>query len=266
MILRPPDATRKGARHASPVPVWDVIAETQHAQHATGAELVPQASHAVLAGVLAQGFSPGVAPQLDAAADVIQAIALHDIGWTALDYEILMGKRPPSSFLDETPERFVRAWTASIEAARDAAALAGLMVSRHFSRLGEYRQAQQADDDADAALIADFLARECKRQELLFGDVSKTVAEVEALVDVLQFADVVSLYLCSGSERAVELPELNGVRYQVERQGEGYVFSPALLAQPVEAAFPVHRRADGSDGPDASGQKTVRSDVHLRLR
>jgi hypothetical protein len=260
VILRP--VAR--ARDSAAAPVWDVISESQHKSNGDATGLVPQASHAVLAGVLAQNFAPGVAPQLEGAdAGVIQGIALHDIGWTSPDYEILLGQRGPVSFLDEPPQRFLRAWQSSIDAAAGAAAIAGLIVSRHFSRLGEYRQAQQADGPEDAAALADFLARECKRQELLFGDVPRSVAEVEALVDALQFADVLSLYLCSGAERAAELPELNGIRYNVrhrmEATGSGeYTFTPALLASPLDATFPVHRVI--------AGRATERSDVALSLR
>jgi uncharacterized protein DUF3891 len=259
VILRPAAAS---ARDNAAAPVWDVISATQHKNN-NGAGLVPQASHAVLAGVLAENFAPGVAPQLEdadagAGVGVIQGIALHDIGWTSFDYEILLGQREAVSFLDETPRRFVRACQASIDAAQGAAAIAGLIVSRHFSRLGEYRQAQQTDGPEDAATIADFLARECKRQEVLFGDVPRTVAEVEALVDALQFADVLSLYLCSGAQRAAELPELNGVRYTVEGRGGGaYAFAPVLLRGPVDATFPVHRVM--------AGRAAERSDVTLSL-
>jgi hypothetical protein len=264
VILRP----AAHARETAPAPVWDVISESQNKNNLSDVGLVPQASHAVLAGVLAQNFAPGIAPQLEGAdAGVIQGIALHDIGWTSPDYEILLGQREPVSFLDEAPPRFLRAWQSSIEAAAGAAAIAGLIVSRHFSRLGEYRQAQQADAPEDAAALADFLARECKRQEVLFGDVPRSVAEVEALVDALQFADVLSLYLCSGVERPAELPELNGVRYKVrytvghriDATGAGeYTFAPALLAGPVDATFPVHRVT--------AGRATERSDVALSLR
>jgi hypothetical protein len=251
VILRPQPA---GARDPSPAPVWELIEQTQRAP--SEVELVPQASHAVLAGVLAQNFSPDAVPPLDDAA--IQGIALHDIGWTLLDYEILLGKRPPLSFLDETPNHFVRAWTASIDAATDSAPVAGLLVSRHFSRLAEFRQAEQRDTPDAAKTMAAFLAAESKRQEDLSAKTARSVDEIEALVDVLQFCDVVSLFLCCGAARAAFLPELHGRRYAVARQDGAYVFTPTLLAQPVEGWFPAHRLVIGQ--PFAE-----RRDISFRL-
>jgi hypothetical protein len=252
VILRPSPAV---ARDSAPVPVWESIAATQRAPGE--AELVPQASHAVLAGVLAQNFSPAAVPGLDDA--VIQGIALHDIGWTLLDYEILLGRRPPITFLDETPERFVRAWTASIDAAADAAPVAGLLVSRHFSRLAEFRQAEQRDTPEGVETIRGFLASESRRQDALAAKQSRSVEQVEALVDVLQFCDVVSLFLCCGAQRAATLPELNGRRYEVRLQAGAYVFTPTLLAEPVEGSFPVHRVHPGQPAAE-------RRDVPLLLR
>jgi hypothetical protein len=252
VILRPSSAPHAGA---GPAPVWERIEATQRSGGKL--ELVPQASHAVLAGVLAQNLAERAAPALDDA--VIQGIALHDIGWTALDYEILLGQRPAISFLDETPAHFVCAWTDSINAAQGGSPIAGLIVSRHFSRLAEFRQAEQKDTGEDARQIADFLAAEAKRQEQLFGDVSRSVEEVEALVDVLQFCDVVSLYLCCGDDRPARLPELCGRRYQVDRRGQEYRFTPELLADQVDASFPVHSL-------DGSGGAAARRDVQLSLR
>ena len=255
MILRPSPAPHAGA---GPAPVWELIESTQRCGGKL--ELVPQASHAVLAGVLAQNLCDRAAPVLDhASADVIQGIALHDIGWTGLDYEILLGRRPAVSFLDETPAHFVRAWTDSINAAQGGSPIAGLIVSRHFSRLAEFRQAEQKDTAEDARHIAGFLAAESRRQEQLFADVPRGVEEVEGLVDVLQFCDVVSLYLCCGDDRPARLPELCGRRYEVERRGSEYRFIPELLAAQVDASFPVHS-LNGSSGAPA------RRDILLSLR
>ena len=254
MILRP-----SSARHpdAGAAPVWDLIESTQRCGGKL--ELVPQASHAVLAGVLAQNLAERAAPVLENASDVIQGIALHDIGWTGLDYEILLGRRPAISFLDETPAHFVRAWTDSINAAQGGSAIAGLIVSRHFARLAEFRQAEQKDTAEDARHIAGFLAAEARRQEQLFAEVPRGVEEVEGLVDVLQFCDVVSLYLCCGDDRPARLPELCGRRYEVERRGAEYRFIPELLAEQVDASFPVHSL-------NGSGGAAARRDVSLSLR
>jgi hypothetical protein len=235
--------------------VWELIESTQRCGGQL--ELVPQASHAVLAGVLAQNLAARAAPVLGDASDVIQGIALHDIGWTGLDYEILLGQRPAISFLDETPAHFVRAWTDSINAAQGGSPIAGLIVSRHFARLAEFRQAEQKDTPAGAAQIAGFLAAEASRQETLATEVPHSVGQVEALVDVLQFCDVVSLYLCCGDDRPARLPELCGRHYDVERRGAEYRFVPELLADQVDASFPVHSLNGG--GP-------ARHDVQLSLR
>ena len=61
--------------------------------------------------------------------------------------------------------------------------------------------------------------------------------EVQYWTDVLQFCDLLSLYLCCGSKESVEFPQRIGpkgetIRLQV--QDTAFVLSPALFVKEVE--------------------------------
>ena len=72
----------------------------------------------------------------------MRAIALHDVGWTPYEGDVSSpqpAKRARTgvllSFANAAPELFLRAWTASIQAAQSTGPLGGLLVSAHFARL-----------------------------------------------------------------------------------------------------------------------------------
>jgi len=191
-------------------PVWDAIEATQH-QDPENCWLVTQPSHAALSGEMAARLRwPGL-QSLDQA--VVRAIALHDAGWGLPDAEMVRSIRAPAgrgvpvaSFISAAPADFLRAWTGSIETAAKVCAAGGYIVSRHFCRIAEDRAAP-----ADAKKIGDFLAREQQRQQKLLQKLLQkqplSLEELELLVDVLQFCDLLSLYACCGAVDEVEFPQ-----------------------------------------------------------
>jgi hypothetical protein len=199
VVLRPIG----GAEPASAcVPVWEAILPTQKA-NASEYWLITQPDHAALSGDIAAALGPPLLPQL--CTEVIQGITLHDEGWAPFDARITLTNGRPLSFLDSLPKDFVRAWSVSIERAEKVAPIAGAMVSGHFWRLARNRLDWGIDGAEDRRLLRDFLESEQARQQRLLGGCSRE--ESEFLTDVLQFCDVLSLYLCCGAGQDVEFSQ-----------------------------------------------------------
>lgn len=199
-----------GAEATSPsscVPVWDAISPTQKTR-APDYWLITQPDHAALSGAIASALGPPVLPRLSS--EVVQGIAHHDDGWAAFDRQITLANGRPFSFLDFPPKDFLCAWRESIESAMKIAPIAGAIVSGHFSRLGRNRLEWAIDNAGDRELLTGFLKSEQARQRRLLGGHSQQ--EFEFFTDVLQFCDVLSLYLCCGATQDVEFPQVFGDR------------------------------------------------------
>lgn len=199
MVLRPlePPAPRPGV-----VSAWESIEAIQR-QPSHDCWLIAQPDHAALAGDIAAHLLPDLFPGLDAG--VLLAIALHDEGWAPFDARAAEDPRPPRAFIDEAPATFVEAWTDSIDRCQRVSPIGGIMVSKHFCRLARFRVAEKKDDADDTRLLLGFLTAESHRQrELLPG---ASARDAEYLTDVLQFCDVLSLYLCCGAAEDVAFPQ-----------------------------------------------------------
>jgi len=185
--------------------VWEAILSTQKTS-APGYWLITQPDHAGLSGAIAAALGPPLLPKLSS--DVVQGITLHDDGWAPFDAQIRVADGKPLSFLDFGPSDFLRAWRGSIERAERVAPIAGAMVSGHFWRLAKNRLEWGIDGADDRTRLLDFIAAERERQEQLLGEHSRQ--EFEFLTGVLQFCDVLSLYLCCGAAQEVEFPQRFG--------------------------------------------------------
>jgi hypothetical protein len=235
MLLRNPHPASAGDGF---VPAWSAIEPTQHCE--PGCWLIAQPDHAELAGDLARRFAH---PALDG--EIIEAIRLHDAGWAALDEKELDSDRP-RSFLAMSPAEFVAAWTASIDRAQLSSAIGGIIVSRHFCRLAEDRLARGGDTGDDLQLLNDFLRTESLRQQGLLPQQARPREEAERLVDILQFCDLASLYLCCGSPASVEFPQqFDGGRIRLRRQQEACVFEPSPFGGSFDLAISGRRRQNG---------------------
>ena len=205
MVLRPVSSAETQHAASRSLPVWDAIHPTQKAS-APDYWLITQPDHAALSGAIAAALGPPLVPKLSS--EVVEGIARHDDGWSEFDAQVSLTNGRPLSFIDYLPKDFLRAWTGSIESAEKIAPIAGAIVSSHFSRLGQHRRESHLDDAKNSLLLAEFLAGEQERQQRLLGTHARE--EFEFLTDVLQFCDVLSLYLCCGVVEDVEFPQRFG--------------------------------------------------------
>jgi hypothetical protein len=218
-------------KHSSaPVSAWTAI-EARLKQTASEYWLVTQPSHAALAGDLAAALPDDLFGPIDQT--VARSIALHDAGWSMDDADQIQRlrndpKQKPTSFLDAGRDHFLRAWTGSIETAAKFAPIGGYLVSRHFERLSLW-----VDQKKEAQFEA-FRKREKQRREKLKAGIDRDEQELERLVDALQFCDVLSLYLCCGSARAVkfEKPAIT-----VVRKGDEYSLEPSPFRESRQFSF-----------------------------
>lgn len=248
MILHPlsPQALPAGI-----ISAWSAVAATQE-QKAPAWWLIAQPDHAALAGELAARFATPEFPALER--ELVQAIALHDAGWAKYDgggeagggtgaapRPLRDGSGRPLSFLDVVPGVFVEAWSDSIECAEEkAGAIGGLMVSGHFCRLARHRLKSVEDSLEDSARIRTFVDNEIQQDEARFHRQPRSRAEVEQLIDLLQFCDLLSLYLCCGSRAAVQFPQAITSRPIVlRRDGDLALLDPSPFREQVSLGVPA---------------------------
>ncbi len=248
MVLRPED--QPGHPKGGFVSAWEAVARAQKAKSAKY-YLVRQPDHARLSGQIAEQFAIAGAPAVDD--DIVRGISLHDEGWrdfdtgdqrlqaTPANYSAsniaLNAEGRPLSFLEIKAGDFLRAWCGSIESAEAVAPIAGLMVSGHFRRIGQFGMSTGTYSDDDMQRVREFIAREEKRERRLLGLQTRSEREVEYWTDVLQFCDLLSLYLCCGSEESVEFPQRIGPKgemIKLQLQDGVNVLSPSPFAQEVE--------------------------------
>lgn len=224
MVLHPLDSPAEIVSD-EPVPAWAAVAERQKRQAATY-WLISQPDHARLAGELASNFRSPDFPAIEPL--VATAIGAHDAGWglfapesTPSEVPFTTSEGKPLAFIEFGPEQFVRAWTGSIERAESICAAGGIIVSQHFCELGNFRLKSGGLSEEDGDRIRSFEQREATRQERLMAECSYSEQELSSLLEALKFCDLLSLYLCSGSQHEVEIPiKLSRRPVRVRREGE----------------------------------------------
>jgi uncharacterized protein DUF3891 len=254
MVLQP--ETQPAHANKPFVSAWEAVAR---AQKTTSAKyhLVRQPDRARVSGDIARQLAIAGAPAVDD--DIVRGISLHDEGWKDFDngserlsatpatYSgenvALSAESRPLSFLEIKAGDFLRAWRGSVDCAEAVAPIAALIVSGHFCRLGKFGISLGAHSDQDAQQVREFLASEKQRQDRLLRQQNRSQSEVQYWTDVLQFCDLLSLYLCCGSQESVEFPQPIGsksekIRLQV--QHAAFVLSPALFAKEVELSVEAH--------------------------
>jgi uncharacterized protein DUF3891 len=231
-------------------PAFDAIAEIQHAAAASD-WFVTQPDHARISGQLAAALNRGKIPDLNDSA--VQAIGMHDIGWMPLDGDVRTPREPQAlesgvavSFVNSEPERFLPAWLGSIQAAQSTGPLGGLLVSAHFARL-TYPYLDSGRGTLEQRLMVEqFLERETAREKRLAPKTGLSDEQIEALVDVLRFCDLASLYWCANPDRAVEMPmQIAGTSVQLSHENGGYRLSPSLLDAALDLEIPCVRFTQG---------------------
>jgi Protein of unknown function (DUF3891) len=246
MILNPIREQQDVPASATTVPIWKAI-ERWQAATTDAWWLVTQPDHAALSGVLAARFRSPQFPRLDA--EVVDGIGLHDEGWATVDgggrsvlpvsSPKLDGQGRPLSFMQVGPADFVPVWDKSIAAAESGSAIAGILVSWHFTRIGQMRPVSRPEDQQ---LLQGFLRREEERRARLMPRQNRSAQEIETLIDVLQFCDLLSLYLCAGVPDDVELPQkFNGKQIVLRRMGEVCRLDSSPFVEEVQLSVPARR-------------------------
>lgn len=253
MIFRSKLAVRESSGAVRPA--FEPIAEAQ--KRATAGDwYVTQPDHARISGELAAAFDPRKVPNLGEA--VVRAIALHDIGWMPFDGDVSSpcppkeidsngtGPKPMLSFANTEPETFLRAWMGSIQAAQSTGALGGLIVSAHFARLGQAYLQRGVGTAEQRAQVEQFVYHEAARVERLLPKAGLNLQAIDALIGVLQFCDLASLYFCANPENPVEMPQaLNGSRVQFSFEQGSFRMRPNLLDHVLVLEIPCVRWIDG---------------------
>jgi hypothetical protein len=229
MILRPLDAPA-GNRNEF-LPAWSVVERVQRQFHGT-CWMITQPSHAALAGDFAAKVTAANAPKLDA--ELIRAIALHDAGWGIPDAQAIMQSRSvnqgcPKSFVACSVNEFLAAWEKSIDVAASAGPAGGYIVSRHFYRLAEQRVTHSNGANGERSSLSGFMESETRRQEQLTAKQERGTAELELLTDLLQFCDLLSLYVCAGATDNAEFPEYFGVKVRLTFHNQAYTLEPPII-------------------------------------
>lgn len=217
------------------VSAWKVVEKLQR-QDYSECWMITQPSHAALAGEIAAALCGPTLPRMEP--DLVRAIAMHDAGWGMPDAQMIMRSQSqglaPRSFLQCTVGDFLAAWIQSIEIAQSTSAAGGYIVSRHFWRLAEHRLSSGNDTGRDLARLQSFIQSEAQRQQKLASKYAGAPQELETLADVLQFCDLLSLYLCCGARENVEFPQYFGVHVRLKVHAEGYKLEPGLVPAGTE--------------------------------
>lgn len=212
---------------------------------------VTQPDHARLSGELAAAFDSLKVPNVRE--PIVRAIGMHDVGWMQYDGDVSSPSAPvqldsgvPGSFVNAEPECFLKAWMGSIQAAQSTGPLGGLIVSAHFGRLTHPYLESGKGTPEQRTQVEEFLHREAARVERLLPKTEMPVEEIEALIAVVQFCDLASLYFCANPTAPVELPQvLNGNKVQFSFENGSYRMRPNLLDHVLVLEIPCVRFADG---------------------
>ncbi|HLY98119.1 MAG TPA: DUF3891 family protein, partial [Candidatus Angelobacter sp.] len=107
-----------------------------------------------------------------------------------------------------------------------------------FCRIGQhYTESHNAANGLgpkESQQLSSFLDQEAKRQKKLAAAQTLSHQELEQLTDLLQFCDLLSLYMCCGAQEKVVLPEYFGAVVHVSVEGSGYRLDPPLIASGSE--------------------------------
>ncbi len=239
MILRPLEPFTPASTEF--LPAWSVVERIQRQNH-DNCWMITQPSHAALAGEFAAKLSGANIPKLDGT--IVRAIALHDAGWGIPDAQAIMQSRAmaqsaPKSFIACNAGEFINAWEKSIDIAESSGPAGGYIVSRHFARIAEFGLEKYPAAERDKAKR--FLEHEASREKQLAAKQNYSPTELEQLTDVLQFCDLLSLYVCSGARENAEFPEYFGMKARLTVAAENYKLEPRLIEPGSEFAVAALR-------------------------
>ena len=150
-----------------------------------------------------------------------------------------MAQSAPKSFIACNAGEFINAWEKSIDIAESSGPAGGYIVSRHFARIAEFGLEKYPAAERDKAKR--FLEHEASREKQLAAKQNYSPTELEQLTDVLQFCDLLSLYVCSGARENAEFPEYFGMKARLTVAAENYKLEPRLIEPGSEFAVAALR-------------------------
>jgi len=265
MILRPllPETSQPASSSPEPEPAWAIVSRMQSVE-AEQYLLVSQPDHARLSGDIAAKMRATFLPKSDES--TAKAIGAHDAGWAQFSFERdLKGEPPrtntgrPQHFMQVPLAEAISAWTGSIKAAGEVSPLGEYMVSAHFSRIAHMRMQIELDSAEDAAHLKGFIRGEEEYQAKLQPKIGLPNDALNEYVDLLQFCDVLSLYLCCGAKDAAEFPqEFEGQRIVVRYDDGVYSTTPSIFGETQRFHVPVRVY------PSKSGEGKTMVGFHLK--
>jgi hypothetical protein len=179
--------------------------------HPDGFLLIPQNDHAALSGLIASTWGNETWPPPEPLKEVLMAIHFHDAGWPMHDERpTINNNRIPTTFYEMEPEVDFRLWSASIAgASAHGGAMAGLIVSWHFSGLADSLPIPPDDEETQNALTEFRNSQRDRRFEFCRQlNISSSLAEVPLAPEkdndwlavynfcILRVCDWLSLMLC----------------------------------------------------------------------
>ena len=235
------------------IPAWNAV-EARQKHPAKSWWLISQPDHAALSGQ--------IAARMRLAPEIVRAIGQHDAGWNMFESDPHAAPRlhpdgRPVSFFEIAPGDFLRAWTASVDQAAAESPAGGYLVSQHFTWLGEFRLRRDEDPPEVRAQVVLFLEHEQQRQSELKRSASGA-SSWDSLLPYLQFCDLFSLYLCSGTRQPVEFPQkIAASPACAHYEGDTCVLRPASIAGEAELSF--RARSFPAESPNPTS-------IHVSLR
>jgi hypothetical protein len=238
-----------------PSPAWPAVERIQRSTSPVY-HLVTQPDHAQISGLVAANFSRTLEPDLTP--EIIRAIALHDHGWSQFEGNAHSCLQPltdrsgrPLCFLDASPAIFLQAWSGSIHAASETGAVGEYIVSSHFRMLAERRLRSVTDPPESQQRIRDFIGHQALREIDLLPATMLSKGQLERLLKLLQFCDILSLVICSAAPGTLDFADdfcVGPLRLSPTSSGYALTGRPTLadakdgispLTAPVRFALPL---------------------------
>ena len=161
--------------------------------------LIPQPTHALLAGqMLAAWGAPGFA-RPDPAPEVILAAGQHDLAWMPWEAAPTLDRRTglPHAFTDLGPAVHAPMWAKGVDVARAAWGLwPALLISRHGSMIYTQYTNPADQSDEDNAAIARNAAKEAALQAVWVEALGAPREQVERNSALVAVVDALSLSIC----------------------------------------------------------------------
>jgi hypothetical protein len=166
--------------------------------------LIPQVSHAHLAGQIAEAWGAAPYASIEPRDELVAAVFHHDDGWAEWDEypDVDPAKGQPRQFTEMPLAESIGIWTKSIDACAQIGPLAGWVVCGHFSALLRHTNRWQQTNIPESKRAQEALAAFDARREQWLSDwqqarpTSNTLEVADRGLHWLQFFDALSLWLC----------------------------------------------------------------------